>query len=48
MTVACDATPVDLGAVLSHITPDGEERPIQFASRSLTRAEQKYSQIERE
>ena len=48
VTVACDASPVGLGAVFSHIMPDGEERPIQFASRSLTRAEQKYSQIERE
>ena len=48
VTVACDASPVGLGVVLSHIMPDGEERPNQFASRSLTRAEQKYSQIERE
>ena len=48
VTVACDASPVCLRAVLSHMMPDGEERPIQFASRSLTRAEQKYSQIERE
>ena len=43
MTVACDASPVGLGAVLSHIMPDGEERPIQFASRSLMRPEQKLS-----
>ena len=48
VTVAYDASPVGLGAVLSRIIPDGEERPIQFASRSLTRAEQHYSQIERE
>ena len=48
VTVACDASPVGLGAVLSRIIPDGEERPIQFASRSLTRAEQNYSHIERE
>ena len=48
VTVACDASPVGVGAVLSHIMPNGEERPIQFASRALTRAEQKYSQIERE
>ena len=48
VTVACDASPVGVGAVLSHIMPDEEERPIQFASRALTRAEQKYSQIGRE
>ena len=48
VTVACDASQVGLGVVLSHIMPDGQERKIQFASRLLTRAEQKYSQIERE
>ena len=48
VTVACDALPVGLGEVLSHIMPDGEEQPIQFAYRSLTKAEQKYSQMERE
>lgn len=39
--VACDASPLGVGAVLS-------QQPIQFESRSLTRAEQKYSQNERE
>ncbi|MEG7522745.1 MAG: hypothetical protein M3H12_06545, partial [Chromatiales bacterium] len=34
VTVACDASPVGVGAVLSHIMPDGEERPIKFASRA--------------
>ena len=47
VTVTCDASPVGVGAVLSHIMP-GEERPIQFASRSMKSAEQTYSQIERE
>ena len=48
MTVACDASPVGLEVVLSHIMPDGEERPIQFASNSLMIAKQQYSQIERQ
>lgn len=33
--LAVDASPVGLGAVISHID-DGEERPIAFTSRSLT------------
>ena len=45
VTVACDASPVGLAPVLSYIMPNGEEQLFQFASRSLTRAEQK---IERE
>jgi hypothetical protein len=45
--LACDASPVGLGCVLSH-SVNGVEKPIAFASRSLSPAEQNYCQLERE
>lgn len=48
VTLACDASAYGMGAVIQHKMPSGEERPIAFASRTLSPAEKKYSQIEKE
>ena len=46
--LACDASAVGIGAVLFNRYPDGMERPVAYASKSLNEAEKNYSQIERE
>ena len=45
LVLSCDAPPHGLGAVLSHII-NGKERPISYASRTLSPADRDYAQLD--
>ena len=48
LVLAVDASPFGVGATLMHVFPDGSQRPIAFASKTLSKAQRNYSQLDRE
>lgn len=49
LVLACDASPYGVGAVLSHCKKgESVKKPLGFMSRTLTPAEKRYSQLDKE
>ena len=46
--LAADASAHGIGAVLSHMLPTGEEKPVAFVSRTLSSSDKNYAQLEKE
>ena len=41
--IAADASVYGVGAVISHVHPDGSEKPIAFSSHTLSKSEKNYT-----
>ena len=48
LVLTCDTSPYGMGAVLSQYQDDETEKPVAFASRSLSKVEKNYSHLEKE
>ena len=48
LIMLCDASPYGIAAVLSHRMPNGNDRPIAFASKTLTPAKRNYYHLKKE
>ena len=48
ISLASDASSYEIGSVISHVLPDGSDRPIAFASQTLSASEKNYYQLEKE
>ena len=46
--ITCDGSPVGVGAILSQVDSNNVEKPVCYASKTLSKAEQNYSQTDRE